>query len=47
MHWTQFPDAQNQLQGGGVMGECCNELRCCDYRVPQSVCSCVLDKPVI
>ena len=38
---TQFADAQNQFQGGGVMGECYNQLRCCN--APPFL----LDKPVI
>ena len=28
MRWTQFADAQNQSQGGDVMGERCNEMHC-------------------
>ena len=30
-----------------MVGECNNDLRCFDYPVSRSVCSCVLDEPVI
>ena len=38
---------KTNFKGGDVVGECYNDLRCCDYPVSRSVCSCVLDKPVI
>ena len=30
-----------------MVGECYTDLRCCEWPVFRSVCSCVLDEPVI
>ena len=37
---------KTNCKGGDVLGECYIDLRWCDYPVPPSVCSCVLDEPV-
>ena len=38
---------ETNCKGGDVVGECINESRCCDYPISRSVCSCVVDEPVI
>ena len=38
---------KTNCEGGDVVGECYNDGRCYDYPVSCSVCSCVLDEPVI
>ena len=38
---------ETNCKGDGVVGKCHNDMRCCDYLVSRSVCSCVLDEPVI
>ena len=38
---------KNNCERGDVVGQCYKDLHCCDYRVSRSLCSCVLDEPVI